>query len=102
MDPIEAAISKYVVRGNMSKLDNPNFHFEYISLDKKLKELGKLDPKKASQVNHIPVKVIKEHNNIVVFVILHNVNNLLSSYTFKVQVQLQLIIKFHFMIYMLK
>ena len=84
-------------RSNMLKLDNPNFHFEYTSLDQTLKELEKLDPKKVSQVNDIPVKVIKENNNIVVFVIHHNFNNSLSSYTFKVQVQL--IIKFHFLIY---
>ena len=51
----------------MLKLDNPNFHFEYTSLDQTLKELEKLDPKKVSQVNDIPVKVIKENNNIVVF-----------------------------------
>ena len=48
---METAISKYknclnALRGKMSKLDNPSFHFEYISLDQTLKELEKLDPKK--------------------------------------------------------
>ena len=45
---MEAAISKYkncsslnAIRGKMSKLDNPNFHFEYKSLDQTLKELKK-------------------------------------------------------------
>ena len=40
----------------MSKLDNSNCHLEYRSLDKKLE---KVNPKKASQVNNKPVKVIK-------------------------------------------
>ena len=39
----------------MSKLD---VHFEYSFLDQTLKELENLDPKKVSQVNDIPVKVI--------------------------------------------
>ena len=40
LDPIEAAVWKYrnnlslnALRGNMSKLHNPNFHFEYTLLD---------------------------------------------------------------------
>ena len=43
----------------MSKLDNPNFHFEYESLDQTLKELEKVDPKKASQVNYISILLKK-------------------------------------------
>ena len=45
----------------MSKIDNSNFHFEYTYLDQKL------DPKKASQVNDIPIEVIKENKDIVAF-----------------------------------
>ena len=63
LDPIEAAFSKYknhpslnAVKGNLSKPDNSNCHFEYRSLDKKPE---KVNPKKASQVNDKPVKVIK-------------------------------------------
>ena len=63
----------------MSKLDHPNFHFEYSSLDQKLKEIEKLDPQLASQVNDISVKIIKENKDIVVFFIHHNFNNSLSS-----------------------
>ena len=63
----------------MSKLDHPNFHFEYSSLDQKLKEIEELDPKLASQVNDISVKIIKENKDIVVFFIHHNFNNSLSS-----------------------
>ena len=53
LDPIEAAVSKYknhpssnVVRCNMSKLDNPNFSFEYESFDQTSLKLEKVDPKK--------------------------------------------------------
>ena len=72
LDPVEAAILKYknhpslnAIRGKISKLDNPNFYFEYTSFDQPLKELEKLDPKKTSQMNDIPVKVIKENKDIV-------------------------------------
>ena len=54
--PIEDAISKYknhsslnAIKGNISKLDNPNFHFEYVTLNQALEKLEKLDPKKASR-----------------------------------------------------
>ena len=60
----------------MSKLHNPNFNFEYTALDQTLKELEKLKPKKASQVNDILVKVIKENIDIVAFFRHHNFNNL--------------------------
>ena len=68
LDLVEAAIltnknhlSLNAITGKISKLDNPNFYFEYTSSDQTLKELEKLDPKKTSQVNDIPVKVIKEN-----------------------------------------
>ena len=88
-DPVEAAILKFkshlslnAIRDKISKLDNPNFYFEYTSFDQPLKELEKLDPKKTSQMNNIPVKVIKENKDILVFFIHHNFNNSLSSATF--------------------
>ena len=55
------------IRGKISKLDNPNSSFKYTSFDQKLKELEKLDRKKTSQLNDIPVKVIKENKDIVAF-----------------------------------
>ena len=65
MHHIEVAISKYkshpglnAIRGSMSKLDNPNLHSDNKFLHQTLKELEKLDLKKASQANDIPVKVI--------------------------------------------
>lgn len=57
-DPVEGVVSKYkdylslnAIRGSISKLDNPNFRSEYTSLCPTLKELEKLDPNKASQVD---------------------------------------------------
>ena len=60
------------ISGKISKLDNPNFYFEN---DQTLKELEKLDPKKASQMNDMSVKVIKENKATVAFFIHHNFNN---------------------------
>ena len=40
-----------------------NFHLE----DQTLNKLQKLDPKKASQVNHIPVTVIKNQRHFSFF-----------------------------------
>ena len=86
LDPVEAAILKFknhpslnAIRGKISKLDNPNF--EYTSCDQTLKELEKLDPKKTSQMNDTPLKIIKENKDIVGFFIHHNFNNSLSSST---------------------
>ena len=44
--------------------------------------MKKLDTKKTSQMNNIPVKVIKENKDIVALFIHHNFNNSLSSPTF--------------------
>ena len=89
LDPLEAAILKFknypslnAIRGKISNLDNPNFYFEYTSFDQTLKELEKLDSKKTSQMNDIPVKIIKENKDIAAFFIHHNFNNSLSSSTF--------------------
>ena len=86
LDPVEAAIIKFknhpslnTIRGKISKLGDPKFYFEYTSFDQTLKELEKLDPKKTSQMNDIPVKVIKGNKDIVAFFIYHNFNNSLSS-----------------------
>ena len=61
LDPVEAPISKCKnhqtlnsIKGKILKLGNPNFDFEYTSLDQTSKELEKVAPLKASQVN-IPV-----------------------------------------------
>ena len=89
LDPVEAAILKFknqpslnAIRGKISELGDPKFYFEYTTFDQTLKELEKLDPKKTSQTNDKPVKVIKGNKDILVFFIHHNFNNSLSSSTF--------------------
>ena len=88
LHPVEPTILKYknhpslnTIRAKISKLDNLNIYFEYTFFEKTLKELKIPDPKKASQVNDIPVKVIKENKDIVAFFIHYNLSNLLSSFT---------------------
>ena len=46
----------------MSKLDNPFFRSEFTSLNHPSNELKNWDPKKATQMNDIPVKIIQEKN----------------------------------------
>ena len=48
----------------MSKLDNPFFRSEYTSLNHPLNELKNWDPKKATQMNDIPVKIIQEKKKL--------------------------------------
>ena len=79
LDPVEAAILKYkshpslnAIRGKISELVNPNFCFEYTSIDQTL----------TSQVNDIPVKVIKENKDIIASFVYHNFNNSLSGSNF--------------------
>ena len=72
----------FYLRGKTSKLDNPNFSFQYTFFYQTLKELEKLDPKVTSRVNDTPVQVIKENKDAVAFFIHHNFSNSLSSSTF--------------------
>ena len=65
----------FYLRGKTSKLDNPNFSFQYTFFHQTLKELEKLDPKVTSRVNDTPVQVIKENKDAVAFFIHHNFSN---------------------------
>lgn len=48
----------------MSKLDNPFFRSEYTYLNHPPNELENWDPKKATQMNDIPVKIIQEKKKL--------------------------------------
>ena len=48
----------------MSKLDNLFFRSEYTYLNHPLNELKNWDPKKATQMNDIPVKIIQEKKKL--------------------------------------
>ena len=65
----------------MSKLDHQNLNFEHTSLGPILKELKKLDPKKAFQVNDVAVKIIIKKDIVALF-IQRNLSNALSSSPF--------------------
>ena len=63
-------------------MDDPKFSFRFVSLNRILNGVNKLNPKKASQATDIPVK-IKENKDLVSFYIYHNFNNVLSSCSFQ-------------------
>ena len=54
------------------------FSFHFVTFEETLKEVALLSNKKASQVSHIPVKIIKENGDLIVYFILHNFKNALS------------------------
>ena len=66
----------------MQSLGHPSISFQYVSHDQILKEVNKLNPRKASQDSDIPVKVIRENIDIVAYFIYNNLNNSLSSSIF--------------------
>ena len=51
----------------MTSMENPKFSFRLVSLNKTLDGVNKLKPKKASQATDIPVKIIKENNDLASF-----------------------------------
>ena len=88
-NPTYLAIEKYknhpsilTIKNKMQSLGHPSFSFQYVSHDQVLKEVNKLNPRKASQDSDIPVKVIRENIDIVAYFIYNNFNNSLSSSIF--------------------
>ena len=88
-NPTYLAIEKYknhpsilTIKNKMQSLGHPSFSFQYVSHDQVLKEVNKLNSRKASQDSHIPVKVIRENIDIVAYFIHNNFNNSLSSFIF--------------------
>ena len=63
----------------MTSINNPKFNFRVVSLNETLDEANKLIPKK---ITDIPVKIIKENKDLVLFYVFHNFNNALSSCSF--------------------
>ena len=60
-------------------MDNPKFSLRFVSRNKTSDVVNKLNHKKASQTTDIPVKIIKENKDVVLFYVFHNFNNALSS-----------------------
>ena len=67
------------VNKNMERIGRLSFAFEFVSLKETIKEVNKLSIKKASQILDIPVKIIKENNNLISYFVNNNFNNVLSS-----------------------
>ena len=73
----------------MQSLGHPAFSFQYVSHYQVLKEVNKLNPRKASQDSDIPVKVIRENIDIVAYFIYNNFNNSLSNFIFPTGLSMQ-------------
>ena len=48
-------------------MDNPKFSFRFVSLNETLNGVNKLNRKKASQATNIPVKIVKENEDVISF-----------------------------------
>ena len=68
----------------MKNLGNFTFSFNFITHDDTVKELNKLESKKASQKTDISIKIVKENVDIISHFLYHNFNNLLSCSTFPI------------------
>ena len=56
----------------MKNLGNFTFSFNFITHDDTVKELNKLESKKASQKTDIPIKIVKENVGIISHFLYHN------------------------------
>ena len=79
-DPILKAIKKYqkhpsILKINENQLQNKeNFEFKTITQESLLSEINILNAKKATQIDNIPIKIIK-HNADIFSLVLHNIIN---------------------------
>ena len=88
-DPVILALEKYKdhpsitsIKNKMTSMDNSKFSFRFVSLNKTLNVVDKLNRKKASQATDMPVKIIKENKDVIFFYVFHNFSNALSSCSF--------------------
>ena len=63
----------------MENIECPSFAFEFISVEEIIKEVNKLDIKKAFEALDIPVKITKESKDLIKYFAYNNFNNALSS-----------------------
>ena len=66
----------------MDKIEKPNFSFNDITKPFFIKEIKNLDPKKTSQSNDIPTKLIKEYSEIFATIIVEDFNKCMHNGTF--------------------
>ena len=67
------------INKNMERIGCSTFAFEFVSLEETIKEASKLSIKKASQTLVIPVEIIKENKDLILYFVYNNFNNALSS-----------------------
>ena len=73
-DPVILALEKYKdhpsitsIKCKITSMDNPKFSFRFVSLNKALTRVNKLNRRKASQATDIPVKLAKKTNMLCLF-----------------------------------
>ena len=54
------------IKNKLTNMDNPKFSFRFVSFNETLKEVNKLNHKKASQATDIPAKNIKENKDVTI------------------------------------
>ena len=70
------------IKNHMDKIEKPNFSFNDITKPFFIKEIKNLDPKKTSQSNDIPTKLIKEYSDIFATIIVEDFNKCMHNGTF--------------------
>ena len=63
------------INQNIERIGCPSLVFEFVSLEKRIKENNKLNIKKASQTLYIPLKTIKEHKDLISYFVYNDFNN---------------------------
>ena len=89
-DPVEKAIKKYqkhpsisIINKMVSSVENEaSFSFTCVTVDDILKEIKRLDIKKATQGSDTPTKVIKQFPNLFIEFLYKNINSCLTEGTF--------------------
>ena len=66
----------------MDKTEKPNFSFNEITKPFVIKAIKNFDPKKTSQSNDIPTKIIKEYSEIFATRIVEDFNKCMHNSTF--------------------
>ena len=89
LSEVEMAIIKYknhpsikTITDRMEKQGNPIFNFKFTSHKETEKEVNNLKIKKASKKSDIPVKIIKENVDNILYLLYHHCNNFLLCVTF--------------------
>ena len=85
-DPVQSAINKYASHSSIvaikTKFLHNNFSFQPISIEKVNELIKNLDPRKSSQKDDIPIKIVKSNLDIFSNFLYHDFNNCIVDKTF--------------------